>query len=143
MGDILSGLTKNPGHLAVGLAAGSLFYVASGMVSGLLENTIFLRMTEITISDYLLLGMTSFLIAVFFALNDLNKTNRCIPAAAGGGIVGFLGFSCVACNRILIMLLGVGGVMTFVEPYQDLIGIAGIVLMLYAIKTKYQEVKAG
>jgi hypothetical protein len=114
--------------------------VVSGMISGVLENTFFLRMTQITISDYLLLGITSLLIVVFFTLNDLKKTNTCVPVAAGGGIVGFLGFSCVACNKILIMLLGVGGIMTFIEPYQELIGILGVVFMLYAIITKYQEI---
>lgn len=135
-------IVRKPKHIIVGIIAGLIFFVVSGMITALIPNPLFLRMTEVKFFDYVLLGMTSTLVFIFFTLNDYQKSTKSFGTFTGGGFVGFLGFSCAICNKILVMLLGVAGVLTFITPYQPIIGIIGAVLMAIAVYSKIKEIKS-
>jgi uncharacterized membrane protein len=119
-------------------------FVIFGIVTVLIPNKFFLRMTPVTYLDYLFLIFTSILLGVYIAFTIYQKKHNrklCTTAAYSGGVFGFLGFGCSICNKILILLLGVAGVLTYIEPYRPFIGFAGIGLMSYAVYSKVREVQ--
>ncbi len=121
------------------LLFGIIFFAAFGTVTVLIPNTFFVRMAPITMLDYILLGLTSLLSGLYasFHLHQKKHGNKkCAITAASGGVSGFLGFGCSVCNKVLVLLLGISGVLTYIEPYRPVIGFAGVGLLGYAVYAK-------
>jgi cytochrome c biogenesis protein CcdA len=119
------------------------FFIVFGIVTVLIPNKFFARMTPIYYLDYIFLVLTSILLGTyvsFYRYQKKHSNKTCTAAAYGGGIFGFLGFGCSICNKILILLLGVAGVLTYIEPYRPFIGFAGIGLMSYAVYNKGKNI---
>ena len=113
-----------------------LFFIVFGVVTVLIPNRFFARMNSTTLLDYVFLALTSLLLGIYLSLHQYQKKNTsktCDIVAAGGGISGFLSFGCAVCNKILIWLFGMAGVLTYIEPYQPIIGFTGIGLLSYAV----------
>ena len=126
-------------YLLLGLAFSIGIFMLFGSVTALIPNAFFKRMSQATLLDYIFLAITSLLTGAYISLSIYQKrhiSRKCDIAAAGGGIGGFLGFGCAVCNKILVWLLGIGGVLTYVEPYRPFIGSVGIGLMSYAVYKK-------
>lgn len=116
-----------------------IFFVVFGVVTFLIPNKFFARMTQVTALDYIFLIFTSLLLGTYVSFHQYQKkygSKKCSVAATSGGVFGFLGFGCSVCNKLLILLLGVAGVLTYVEPYRPLIGSTGVVLLGYAVYSK-------
>ncbi|RMF90462.1 MAG: hypothetical protein D6736_06700 [Nitrospinota bacterium] len=127
------------GILGYALLFGTGFFLLFGVVTVLIPNRFFLRMTTTTPLDYLFLTLTSGLLGTYLSLHLFQRRQgrgACTVAAYGGGVGGFLGFGCALCNKPLLLLLGVSGVLTYIEPYRPLIGSLGIGLMGYAVYRK-------
>lgn len=136
---------ENKGWIIAGYALlyTSLFFTAFGVVTVLIPNTYFARMTPVTFLDYIFLTLTSILLGLYLSFNRYQKkhtTKKSSTAAYTGGIFGFLSFGCVLCNKILLLLLGVAGVLTYIEPYRPLLGTLGIGLMTYATYAKAKDI---
>ncbi len=117
-------------------------FLVFGLVTAVIPNPFFVRMTPLTWLDYFLLVSTSLLIGLYLSvLRYMKKSGKCAITASGGGVLGFLGFSCVVCNKLLVVLLGVAGVLTYIEPYRYILGFGGLVLLLYAVASSFS--KAG
>lgn len=120
-----------------------LFFIVFGLVTVLIPNKFFARMTSINLLDYTFLVLTSILLGTYLSFHRFQKkhgSKTCTTAAYTGGIGGFLGFSCVVCNKILVLLLGLTGVLAYVEPYRPIIGSVGITLMGYAVVSKGKSI---
>jgi len=118
-------------------------FLLLGMVTVLIPNKFFARMIPVNSLDYIFLILTAILIGTYLSFNRYKKKHpnkKCTAAAYSGGIGGFLGFGCVLCNKILLLILGAGGVLTYVEPYRPIIGSAGIGLMGYAVYQKGKSI---
>lgn len=124
------------------LLYGFMFFMLFGLITVLIPNNYFIRMTNITILDYILLILTSLLLGIYSSLFRFEKKQGvvCDTAAVSGGIAGFLSFGCVVCNKLIILLFGVAGALTYIEPYRPIIGFAGITLMGYAVVSKGKNV---
>lgn len=120
-----------------------VFFLVFGILTVLIPNKFFARMTSVTYLDYIILVFTSILLGTYVSFyiyqkKSMNKT--CTAAAYSGGIGGFLGFGCPVCNKILVLLLGITGVLTYIEPYRPFIGFAGIGLMSYSVYSKGKDI---
>jgi hypothetical protein len=125
-----------------GILSGLAFFLFSGMVTAVIPNSLFRRMTQVTALDYIFLTVTSILVGIFVALHFFHRGSRvCTASAVGGGIGGFVGFSCTVCNRLLVLVLGVTGVLAFVEPYRPLIGLLGIGLLGFSVVLKIKDIR--
>ncbi len=119
------------------------FFIVLGIVTVLIPNKFFVRMAQINYLDYIFLVLTSILLGTyvsFYRYQKKHSNKTCTAAAYGGGIFGFLGFGCVVCNKLLVLLLGVAGALTYVEPYRPFIGSVGIGLMSYAVYNKGKHI---
>lgn len=126
--------------LIAGLLSG-IFLSIGGIVAALIPNKFFTRMTPVTWYEYLIWILTSVLLGAYIALYHYTKsTSRsCNYKASGGGIAGFLTFGCSICNKVLVFLLGVSGVLAYFEPIRPFLGIVGVTLLATAVTKKTRE----
>lgn len=117
-------LNKKIKYALIGLAAGLIFFVASGMVTLLLPNQFFTRMTPITSLDYVFLVSSSTLLGAYAGVHYYKKNTikECDAVATAGGIGSFFAFACPICNKLLVFLFGATALMGYFEPYKPLLG---------------------
>ena len=112
--------------------AGSIFAML-GTVTALWQNPFFIRMTPITIWDFVILGLEALLLGMYLGI----RAPACgVARASLGGVFGFLGFGCSICNQLLILIFGASFLLTYFEPYRYLVGFAGIAMLILALVRK-------
>ena len=108
-------------------------FVIFGAVTAVYENPFFQRMPPGYWLDYVFLILESILMGLFFGLN----APVCATKKAGvGGVLGFLGFACPICNKLLLLLFGSGLLLTYLEPIRPFLGLLGVFLMSVAVYKK-------
>lgn len=107
-----------------------LVFLLLGTTTALWDNSYFIRMTEVNGWDYIILSLESMLIGLFFGV----RVPTCAVKKAGlGGVLGFIGFGCSICNKILLYLFGASFLLSYFEPVRHYFGAFGILLFSYAI----------
>ncbi len=126
-----------------GALSGTAFLIVSGILSAIFPTPFFKRMDPPMFLDYFFLVSTSLLLGILVTLHFVqrDKIEECAAPAAGGVASSFLGFSCALCNKLLIFLLGVGGVLALIRPYQPLFGFMGVGLLLLAVVRKVKMIR--
>ncbi len=121
--------------ILIGSIAAFSVFVAFGIITVLIPNDIFIRMTPVYFYDYIFLVMTSILSGAYIGLWYYTKKTqtKCNYAATGGAVGGFFSFGCAICNKLLIFLLGVTGVVAYFMPIQPILGVASVTLLAYAV----------
>lgn len=117
------------------LASVILFFLFA-LPSAVIPNTFFIRMTPPTIYEWFVLITTAILGGTYIGLYYYKKQQQNTKAACavtGGSFLGFLTYGCAFCNKILIFILGISGIMTYFLPIQPYLGGVGIILLSYGI----------
>ena len=115
-----------------------LFFIF-GIVTVLIKNPLFARMTPVYWYDYVFLVLTASLAGAYIGLWHYNKNNqkninsKCNYVAAGGSVGGFFSFGCAICNKLLIWILGLSGVIAYFMPIQHILGVISGMLLGYAV----------
>ena len=92
----------------IGSLVALIIFFIFGIVTVLIKNPFFSRMTSVYWYDYVSLVLTSFLSGAYIGLWHYNKKNqkninsKCDYAATGGAVGGFFSFGCAVCNKLLI-----------------------------------------
>lgn len=108
-------------------------FAGLGTLTALWENPLFIRMTPITGVDYAILAAEALMLGLYLGI----RAPACsIKGASLGGVLGFLGFGCSICNKILLLIFGSGLLLTYFEPVRYWVGLAGIAFMLWALHRK-------
>ena len=108
-------------------------FLLFGTVTALWSNPFFIRMTEVSDLDYVILSFETILIGLFFGI----RAPKCAVKKAGfGGIFGFLGFGCSLCNKLLLLLFGSSFLLTYFEPIRYYVGVTGILIFSFALFQK-------
>jgi len=108
-------------------------FLLFGTVTALWSNPFFIRMTEVSDLDYVILGFETILIGLFFGI----RAQKCAVKKTGfGGIFGFLGFGCSLCNKLLLLLFGSSFLLTYFEPIRYYVGVTGILIFSFALFQK-------
>ncbi len=115
-------------------------YAIFGMVTSIIKNPFFTRMTPVGWLEHGSLIITSLLLGIYIGLiyygKAAKKDSVCNTTATTGGVFGFLTFGCSICNKILVFFLGVAGVFTYFEPVRPFLGIVSILFLGFAIYKK-------
>lgn len=129
--------------IVIGLLSSLSFFILLGLVSAIIPNSFFSRMTDISNFDWVILVLTSILAGLYLGLYYFIKNNKNLSSscAIGGGILGFLAFACPICNKLIILVLGFSGAMTYFAPLQPILGVLGILLLIYANLTLIRRIK--
>ena len=112
------------------LIIASAAFLLLGPITALWNNSFFIRMTEVNGWDYIILSFESLLIGLFFGI----RSPHCATKKAGiGGVLGFVGFGCSVCNKILLLLFGSSFLLSYFEPVRHYAGALGLILFSYAL----------
>ncbi len=115
------------------LIAGGAF-VLMGTVTALWQNPFFTRMTPTSGYEHWLLAAESVLLGLYFAVPKAVAAGTCSTV---GGVLGFLGIACPVCNKLLVLLFGSGLLLSYFEPIRLYVGLAGILLLAFAVQRKF------
>lgn len=126
------------GHLRavlLGLLVAGALYAAFGMLTAILSNPFFSRMTPVRWYDHVFLVLTALLSGAYVGLWAYGRTQRkvCDYAATGGAVGGVFAFGCAVCNQLLVALLGVSGVLMYFAPLQPFLGVASVAVLGAAV----------
>ncbi len=111
-------------------------------------STFFIRMTPTSAQDYVIWGISAVLIGMISALAWLYPTRTSQDGtgtgrALFGTFLSFLSVGCPICNKLVVLLLGLSGAMTFFNPLRPFLGIASIVLLGVTLFLRVRVVRSG
>lgn len=120
------------------------FFLFFGIVTAIIPNVLFTRMSPITWLEYASLILTSLLLGAYIGLSRYEsaiRARKCNMTAAAGGITGFLTFGCSVCNKLLVLLLGVTGILQYFEPIRPAFGLMSLALLVGALFYRLRRIK--
>jgi hypothetical protein len=56
-----------------------------------------------------------------------------------GGLLSFFAIGCPTCNKLVLIALGSSGAITWFEPVQPVLALAGIALLAWALRRRLQS----
>lgn len=116
---------------SVAIAVG--VFVVLGSVAALWDNPLFTRMTPTSGFEVGLLVAQAALAGLYLGTRQPVCATR---SAGAGGILGFLGIACPVCNKLLVLAFGGTLLLEYFEPVRLYVGLAGTVLLAYALYVK-------
>jgi hypothetical protein len=116
----------------------TVLFLVFGFITAVLESPWnlfirFIRMTPATPLDYVFLFTTSVLAGIYMAVPGNCRADK---KAFGGGLFGFLSFSCPTCNYLLVLLFGSAFLLQYLDPLRPFIGASSVVFLLYSLYRK-------
>ncbi len=84
--------------------------------------------------------MTGILVGIIAGTYTLKAGGRSEGKVISGGFLSFLAVGCPICNKLVLVLLGSSGALTYFAPAQLLIGIASIALLGWALHMRVQAI---
>jgi hypothetical protein len=135
------GISKYIETLAVGLSmytpkawavttlTASIGLAVIGLTTAIFENWFFVRMTPVRAQDYVIWILSSLLMGLivgsYFVASSASSDGKILS----GGLLSVLAVGCPTCNKLVVLLLGTTGALTFFAPLQLYIGIASVLLL--------------
>jgi cbb3-type cytochrome oxidase subunit 1 len=130
----LSIVLSRPRAIALGSAVGLVAAATIAIPTAVIPNPLFTRMTPTRPLDVVLLVLTAIaagLVGATYAAGTASPS--CERRAGSGGILAFLAIGCPICNKVVVAVLGTAGALTYFEPLQPVLGLAGLALLLAAL----------
>lgn len=122
---------------AAAISAGLLIAIPTRLVA----NPWFSRMTPTRPQDYVFLVASALLLGATVAVGMQRRVSGAAPLA--GGAATYLAVGCPVCNKIVVMLLGTGGAMTWFAPLQPVIAMAGVLVLAMALRSGIRSLGAS
>ena len=111
--------------------------IVVGVPTAVIANPWFRRMTPTRPLDIVFLIVTSLLTAALAGTWAYPTACAYTDRRVGlGGFLSLLAIGCPVCNKIVVLLLGFSGALTFFAPVQPLLGLASIALLAYVLRTR-------
>jgi hypothetical protein len=121
-----------------------------GLPTDLVPNPVFGRQIEAPAWSYVALVVTAALAGLLLATYVRNEPAApeellAAPARADqrrftvGGLLSFLAIGCPTCNKLVVIALGSSGAISWFEPLQPVLAIAGIGLLAYALRRRVRS----
>lgn len=124
--------------VSIAAAGGTLLVI--GTVAAIFDNPYFTRMTAVREQDYVIWAATALLVGLIagtFAAAD-------VPGHAGklmaGGVFADLGVGCPVCNKVVVLLIGTSGALTFFDPLQLWIGLGSLGLLGWTLLLRARSI---
>jgi hypothetical protein len=132
---------------AAAIAAGGSF-VLLGIPTAMIPNPIFARKIEAPAWTYPSLVVTALLAGLLLAtyvratagpadasgIDDASAQET--RSFTVGGLLSFFAIGCPTCNKLVLIALGSSGAITWFEPVQPVLALAGIGVLLWALNRR-------
>ena len=100
-----------------------------GLTTAIFENWFFVRMTPVRAQDYVIWLLSSVLMGLIVGSYFVASSTSGDGKLLSGGLLSVLAVGCPTCNKLVVLLLGTTGALTFFAPLQLYIGIASVLLL--------------
>ena len=135
-----------------------LYTIGSALLLGiptrLVPNPLFSRMVPTSPQDYVIWIVSALLLGPLLALMTLSPMSSQRVAQGkrssfdrgrtfGGALLSFFSVGCPVCNKVVVLLLGVGGAMTMFNPLRPFLGLASIALLSVTLFLRVRAVRHG
>ena len=125
-----------------------------GVPTRLIPNPLFSRVLPTGPQDYVIWIASVLLLGPLLALMTLYPmpSQKAAPGkrsvagtgrALGGALLSFFSVGCPVCNKVVVLLLGLGGAMTIFNPLRPFLGLASIVLLAVTLFLRVRVVRYG
>ncbi|MBI2832681.1 MAG: hypothetical protein HYX79_10540 [Chloroflexi bacterium] len=111
-----------------------------GIPTAIIDNPFFVRQTPVRTQDYVIWVATGLLAGLVAGTFTLSAKANASGRAASGGFLSFLAVGCPICNKLVLLLLGTSGALTYFAPAQLYIGIASLALLGWALHLRVQAI---
>jgi hypothetical protein len=120
----------------VSVVATGAYLLVVGLVTAVIANPLFERITPVTISNSIFLIIPALLFGPLVGSYVVPlPTTTCDVSRRTfvGALLSFLAVGCPLCNKLVVLLLGAAGVLTYFEPIQPVLGVVSVALLGYAL----------
>jgi hypothetical protein len=131
-------------------AAALLSALVLGLPTELIPNPVFARKIEAPLWTYPSLAVTAVLAGLLLATYVRNEprspSGRVVALDAAspeearrvtvGGLLSFFAIGCPTCNKLVLIALGSSGAITWFEPVQPVLAVAGIAVLAWALRRR-------
>ena len=124
----------------VATVAGITTLVLIGTPTAIIDNPFFFRQTPVRIQDYVIWVATGLLTGLIAGTFTLSAKSSASGKAVSGGFLSFLAVGCPICNKLVLLLLGTSGALTYFAPAQLYIGVASLALLGWALHLRVQAI---
>src|SRR5215472_8314492 len=125
-----------------------------GIPTRLVPTPLFSRIVPISPQDYVIWIISALLLGPLLALMTLYPmpSQTAAPGkrslagsgrAFGGALLSFFSVGCPVCNKVVVLLLGLGGAMTIFNPLRPFLGLASIALLGVTLFLRVRVVRYG
>jgi hypothetical protein len=136
----------------------ALYTAGSALLLGvptlLIPNHLFSRTVPTSLQDYVIWIVSALLLGPLLALMTLYPLPSRKAAqgkgsllgsgrALGGALLSFFSVGCPVCNKVVVLLLGMGGAMTLFNPLRPLLGLASIALLSITLFLRLRVLRYG
>ncbi len=111
--------------------------IVIGIPTVMIANPWFTRMTPVRPQDYFIwvaTSMLSGLIVGSFTVRGVDRFGE--RKAISAGALSYLALGCPICNKLVVLLLGTAGAMTFFAPVQLYLGLGSIALLAWTLRLR-------
>jgi hypothetical protein len=125
-----------------------------GIPTRLIPTPLFSRVVPTSPQDYAIWIVSALLLGPLLSLMTLYPmpSQKAPPGtrslagtgrAFGGALLSFFSVGCPVCNKVVVLLLGLGGAMTIFNPLRPYLGLASIVLLGVTLFLRVRVVRYG
>lgn len=125
--------------VVAGLAA-LVVGVVTGIPVVMIENRWFLRMTPVRPQDYVVWVVSAVLIGLIAGTFVVTPKTDGASTTAAGGLLSYLAIGCPICNKVAVLLLGVGGALSIFGPAQLLLGLLSVALLSWTLLLRMETI---
>ena len=131
-------------RLAVGLAAAAVTALIIGIPTDLIDTDWFTRMTPILWWNYpawLTSAALTGAIAATYVNADASVArheNKTLMST----FLSVFAVGCPICNKLVVLVLGMTGALTYFAPLQPYLAAASIMLLVYALRSRIKGIRA-
>jgi len=118
-----------PRAWAITISAAAIGLLVIGLPTAIYENPFFVRMTPVRAQDYVIWIMSSVLVGLIVGSHFVASSTSGDGKIVSGGVLSVLAVGCPTCNKLVVLLLGTTGALTFFAPLQLYIGIGSVLLL--------------
>ncbi|HLF79960.1 MAG TPA: hypothetical protein VJB57_20975 [Dehalococcoidia bacterium] len=123
----------------VSVGGATVTLVVVGIPAAIISNPIFVRMTPIRLQDYLIWVATALLAGLVIGTLAVSSGGNQKPLLSGG-VLSALAVGCPVCNKLVVLLIGTSGALTFFAPLQLYLGMLALALLAYTLWLRLKAV---
>jgi len=114
--------------------------VLIGIPAAVVDSPLFVRMIPTRPQDYVIWVVSAVLVGLIAGTYTSRTPSNNEGKVFSGGMLSFLAVGCPICNKLVVLMLGTSGALTFFGPAQLYIGLASLGLLGWTFSLRARSV---